>query len=51
MVHYLDLSDELVVLVVLCVWEFINFYFMLLYLFHYLMKGESNQNKGNKYTL
>ena len=37
-VHYLDLSDEFVVLVILCVRELINFYFVLLYLFHYLTK-------------
>lgn len=44
-VHYLDLSDEFVVLVVLRVWELINFYFVLLNLFHYLTRGESNQSK------
>lgn len=41
-VRYLDLSDELVVLVVLRVWEFINFDFVLLYLFHYLRKRQSD---------
>lgn len=40
MPSYLYLSDELVVVGVLRVWEFIDFDFMLLYLFHYLMKGE-----------
>lgn len=51
MVSYLDLSDEFVVLVVLRVREFIDFYFVFLYLFHYLMKEESNENEGNKYIL
>lgn len=46
LVRYLDLADELVVLVVLCVWEFVDLYLVLLYLFHYLTKGEDIQNVG-----
>lgn len=47
MVNYLDLSNEFVVLVVLCVREFIDFDFVLLNLFHYLVKKQSNQNEMN----
>lgn len=50
-VSYLDLSDEFVVLIIFRVWEFIDFYFVLLYLFHDLMKGENNHNKGNWYCM
>lgn len=43
-INYLDFSNEFVVLFILCVWEFIDFYFVLLYFFHYLSKKESNHN-------
>lgn len=46
-INYLDFSNEFVVLFILCVWEFIDFYFVLLYLFHYLTKKESNQDERN----
>lgn len=46
-INYLDFSNEFVVLFILRVWEFIDFYFVLLYLFHYLTKKESNQDERN----
>lgn len=45
--NYLDFSNEFVVLFILCVWEFIDLYFMLLYLFHYLTNKERNQDERN----